>query len=74
MLRFAHKLKPVGADFLICPDNTIHQALPHMVPRSPLPWLHIAEEVAGEALARGLSASRSRARVGWWTARSIQMR
>jgi len=53
MLRFAHKLKPVGADFLICPDNTIHQALPHMVPRSPLPWLHIAEEVAGEALARG---------------------
>ena len=53
MLRFAHKLKAVGADFLICPDNTIHQALPHMVPRSPLPWLHIAEEVAGEALARG---------------------
>ena len=30
MLRFAHKLKAVGADFLICPDNTIHQALhPH---------------------------------------------
>ena len=53
MLRFAHKLKAVGADFLICPDNTIHQALPHMVPRSPLPWLHIAEEVAREALARG---------------------
>ena len=53
MLRFAHKLKAVGADFLICPDNTIHQALPHMVPRSPLPWLHIAEEVAGEVLARG---------------------
>ena len=24
-----------------------------MVPRSPLPWLHIAEEVAGEVLARG---------------------
>src|SRR6516165_6126994 len=24
-----------------------------MVPRSPLPWPHIAEEVAGEALARG---------------------
>ena len=53
MLRFAHKLKAVGADFLICPDNTIHHALPHMVPRSPLPWLHIAEEVAGEVLARG---------------------
>ena len=53
MLHSAHKLKAVGADFLVCPDNTIHQALPHVVGRSPLPWLHIAEEVAGEALARG---------------------
>jgi aspartate racemase len=53
MLASAHKLKAVGADFLICPDNTIHQALPHAVRRSPLPWLHIAEEVAREAVARG---------------------
>jgi len=45
MLASARKLKAAGADFLICPDNTIHQALPHVVPRSPLPWLHIAEEV-----------------------------
>jgi aspartate racemase len=52
MLASAHKLKAVGADFLICPDNTIHQALPHVVRRSPLPWLHIAEEVASEAVAR----------------------
>ena len=43
MLASAHKLKTVGADFLICPDNTIHQALPLVVARSPLPWLHIAE-------------------------------
>ena len=28
MLASANKLKAVGADFLICPDNTIHQALP----------------------------------------------
>ena len=47
------KLATIGADFLICPDNTIHQALPHVLPRSPLPWLHIAEVVATEAAARG---------------------
>ncbi len=49
----AHKLAAIGADFLICPDNTIHQALPYVLPRSPLPWLHIAEVVANEASARG---------------------
>ena len=53
MLVSAHKLKTVGADFLICPDNTIHQALPLVVARSPLPWLHIAECVAAEADSRG---------------------
>ena len=53
MLASAEKLKKTGADFLICPDNTIHQALPHVLPRSPLPWLHIAEVVAAEAVARG---------------------
>jgi aspartate racemase len=53
MLSSAHKLAKVGADFLICPDNTIHQALPYFESRSPLPWMHIAEVVAGEAVARG---------------------
>jgi len=53
MLSSAHKLARAGADFLICPDNTIHQALPEVLPRSPLPWLHIAEVVADEAVARG---------------------
>jgi aspartate racemase len=53
MLASARKLESVGADFLICTDNTIHQALPHVLPRSPLPWLHIAEVVAEEAVARG---------------------
>ena len=55
MLRSAEALKRAGADFLICPDNTIHQALPFVVPRSPLPWLHIAEEVGKEAKRRGFS-------------------
>src|SRR5437667_5301521 len=42
MLASAHKLAAIGADFLICPDNTIHQALPRIAARSPRPWLHIA--------------------------------
>jgi len=53
MLRSAEALKRAGADFLICPDNTIHEALPFVLPRSPLPWLHIAEEVGKEARRRG---------------------
>jgi aspartate racemase len=53
MLSSANKLAKVGADFLICPDNTVHQALPYFESRSPLPWMHIAEVVAGEAAARG---------------------
>ncbi|MBO9328245.1 amino acid racemase [Achromobacter xylosoxidans] len=53
MLSSAHKLARAGADFLICPDNTIHQALDPILARSPLPWLHIAAEVAAQAQARG---------------------
>jgi len=53
MLASAQKLARVGADFLICPDNTIHQALPWVLRRSPLPWLHIAEVVAAHAGERG---------------------
>lgn len=53
MLQSARKLAAAGADFLICPDNTIHQAFGYVQPRSPLPWLHIAQEVADEALRRG---------------------
>jgi aspartate racemase len=49
MLASADKLAKIGADFLICPDNTVHQAMPHVLPHSPLPWLHIAEVVAEEA-------------------------
>jgi aspartate racemase len=53
MLASAEKLARIGADFLVCPDNTIHQALPFVEPRSPLPWLHIADVVAREAAERG---------------------
>jgi aspartate racemase len=53
MLASAEKLSKAGADFLICPDNTIHQAMEWVRPRSPLPWLHIAETVADDAVGRG---------------------
>jgi aspartate racemase len=53
MLASARKLADAGADFLICPDNTIHQALDYVEPRSPRPWLHIAAVVADQAVVRG---------------------
>jgi aspartate racemase len=53
MLASANKLAKVGADFLICPVNTIHAAFSLVEPHSPLPWLHIADVVADEAVRRG---------------------
>jgi aspartate racemase len=49
MLSSSEKLFKAGADFLITPDNTIHQAYSSVIRRSPLPWLHIGEEVAKNA-------------------------
>lgn len=49
MLSSARKLSTIGAQFAICPDNTIHQALEWVIPESPIPWLHIADSVAEEA-------------------------
>lgn len=53
MLASAGKLERAGADFLICPDNTIHQAYKYVQGRSPLPWINIAEVVASAASGRG---------------------
>src|ERR1700676_832283 len=53
MLSSANKLAKCGADFLICPDNTMHQAMTYIGPQSPLPWVHIAEVVAARAVERG---------------------
>jgi aspartate racemase len=55
LLRSAAKLRGAGADLLLCPDNTAHQAIDAIRDRSPLPWLHIAEEVAAVAARRGFS-------------------
>lgn len=53
MLDSARKLTAIGAQLLICPDNTIHQAMPLVLPHTPRPWLHIADVVMAEAAARG---------------------
>lgn len=49
LLASAHKVAKAGADFAICPDNTYHQAFEYLIPRSPIPWIHIADAVAEEA-------------------------
>ena len=53
MIDSARKVAAIGADFAICPDNTIHQAFDEVERASPIPWLHIADAVADEAKARG---------------------
>jgi aspartate racemase len=45
LLSSSEKLRRAGAELLICPDNTVHQGLDLVLHQSPLPWLHIAEEV-----------------------------
>jgi aspartate racemase len=53
LLASAHKVAKAGAAFAICPDNTCHQAFDLLLPRSPIPWLHIAQVVADEAHSLG---------------------
>lgn len=49
LLASTQKVADAGADFAICPDNTYHQAFDYLLPRSPIPWIHIADAVAIEA-------------------------
>ncbi len=51
MLSSAGKLKKAGADFLICPDNTVHHAMPEVLKRTPLPWLQRSESSAESSIA-----------------------
>ena len=53
LLASGERLRRAGAELLLCPDNTVHQGLDLVRAHSPLPWLHIAEEVAAVAAARG---------------------
>jgi aspartate racemase len=50
----AARLVRAGAELLVCPDNTVHQGLDLVRARSPVPWIHIAEEVVSEAQRRGV--------------------
>ncbi len=53
LLHSAEKLAKIGADFVICPDNTAHLGLDFVLSRSPLPWLHIVDAVVQAASTLG---------------------
>jgi len=53
MLSSARKLARIGVEFVVCPDNTIHEAFGLVLEKSPLPWIHIADAVGEEAKKRG---------------------
>ncbi len=48
MLSSVKKLVAAGADFAICPDNTVHQAFEKVIDKSPIPLISITETVAKE--------------------------
>jgi aspartate racemase len=54
LLASAGKLAQAGAQLLVCPDNTVHRAVDRVREAAPLPWLHIAEEIAALAASRRL--------------------
>ena len=55
MLKTVKVVAEAGADFAICPDNSCHLSWDYFIARSPIPWLHIGEVVAGEARRRSWS-------------------
>jgi aspartate racemase len=55
MLASVRKLAQIGAQFAVCPDNTIHEAFDFVVAKSPIPWLHIAEVVGRNAKDMGFA-------------------
>jgi len=55
MVESSGKVAQCGAQFVVCPDNTIHQAFDRVRNRSVIPWLHIAEAVRDEAWRHGYS-------------------
>jgi aspartate racemase len=53
MLRETNIVAKAGAQLAICPDNSAHLAFKYVAAKSPIPWLHIAEEVAKAAVRGG---------------------
>lgn len=53
MVSSANKLARVGADFAICPDNTVHNAFEIVATQSPISLLSITETVVHACRLRG---------------------
>ncbi|MDQ4096723.1 MAG: amino acid racemase [Actinomycetota bacterium] len=53
LARSAARLAAAGASFFVCPDNSAHLALEQAGDALPLPGLHIADEVADQAVREG---------------------
>lgn len=53
MVSSAKKLAAAGADFGICPDNTVHRYFEKVIDQSPIPIISIVETVAEECQLRG---------------------
>jgi len=53
MLRETEIVVKAGAEIAICPDNSAHLAFEHVIAKSTIPWLHIADEVGKEAVRIG---------------------
>ncbi len=54
MVSSAKKLAAAGADFAVCPDNTVHRVYEKVAKQSPIPLLSIIDVVAEECRLRGL--------------------
>lgn len=52
MTQSALKLHGAGADFMVCPSNSPHDVHDAVAPLLPLPWIHIASAVCGQAESR----------------------
>ena len=53
MVSSAKKLAAAGADFAVCPDNTVHRVYEKVAKQSPIPLLSIIDVVAEECRLRG---------------------
>jgi aspartate racemase len=54
VVKSAQSLQAAGADFVICPDNTIHEGIDRVLEEFPLPFIHIADVVAKTAADLGM--------------------
>lgn len=53
MVSSARKLAATGADFAVCPDNTVHRVFDRVAKESPVPLLSIIDVVSDECKKRG---------------------